>query len=248
MWLPEVQVMVAREQAGSAAGFCVAAKGGHNAESHNHNDVGTFIAFVDGEPVLVDAGVETYTARTFSAERYQIWTMQSAFHNLPTPGEAMQREGEAFAAAGVEWRGDEAEARLDLDIAGAYPPEAGLASWRRTVLLRRGREVAVEDRWQLRDALPHLTCNLLTPCRAVLPAVAGDPVRLEPADLADGRRSGRGELTFESATAPVVAADEIPLEDPSLRRVWGERLTRIAFRLDRPPASGGWTLRLRRAP
>src|SRR2546430_9673482 len=35
--------------------------GGHNAQSHNHNDVGNFIVYGDGRPVLIDLGVETYS-------------------------------------------------------------------------------------------------------------------------------------------------------------------------------------------
>ena len=48
-------------------GLYLAAKGGHNAESHNHNDVGNFIVYSDGRPLLIDVGVGTYTSKTFSA-------------------------------------------------------------------------------------------------------------------------------------------------------------------------------------
>ncbi len=78
VWLPEIEVMSSRDQEGSAAGFYVAMKGGHNAESHNHNDIGNFVVYRDGLPLLVDAGVEEYTAKTFGPNRYDIWTMQSA--------------------------------------------------------------------------------------------------------------------------------------------------------------------------
>src|SRR5262249_6996608 len=49
-WLPGVEVLTARERAGSADGLFLAAKGGHNAESHNHNDIGSFIVALDGAP------------------------------------------------------------------------------------------------------------------------------------------------------------------------------------------------------
>ncbi len=68
---------------GSSLGWYLAAKGRYNAESHNHNDVGSFIVAVGGQPLLIDVGVETYTKNTFSAARYDIWTMQSEYHNLP---------------------------------------------------------------------------------------------------------------------------------------------------------------------
>ena len=51
--------MTARVTERSSDGFYVAAQGGHNAESHNHNDVGNFIVFLNGKPVIVDVGVET---------------------------------------------------------------------------------------------------------------------------------------------------------------------------------------------
>src|SRR5690606_35960735 len=66
VWLNEIQVMAARDQGGVTDGFYLAAKGGNNHESHNHNDIGNFVVFVDGLPVIVDARVETYSAKTFS--------------------------------------------------------------------------------------------------------------------------------------------------------------------------------------
>lgn len=63
-WLPDTQVLVARAEPGSAPGLLVAAKGGHNDESHNHNDVGTFIIALDARPLVIDAGVGTYRRRS----------------------------------------------------------------------------------------------------------------------------------------------------------------------------------------
>ena len=54
-------------------------KGGHNDESHNHNDVGSFVVYHNGKPILVDPGVGEYTSKTFSKERYTIWTMHSDY-------------------------------------------------------------------------------------------------------------------------------------------------------------------------
>ena len=87
-WFPDLEVLVCRSDDPQGKGFFLAAKGGHNAESHNHNDVGSFIIYYDGKPVIIDVGVETYTKKTFSSQRYEIWTMQSQYHNLPTINEA----------------------------------------------------------------------------------------------------------------------------------------------------------------
>jgi hypothetical protein len=103
-WFPELQVLAARSKEGSPTGLYVAAKGGHNNESHNHNDVGNFIVYLDGEPMIIDVGVETYTRKTFSSKRYEIWTMQSAYHNLPTIDGIMQAPGRQFSAKNISAR------------------------------------------------------------------------------------------------------------------------------------------------
>ena len=71
-YLPGIQIVAMREQPRSDKGLYVAIKGGHNGESHNNNDVGNFIVYSDGMPVVIDAGVDTYTEKTFSPLRYTI--------------------------------------------------------------------------------------------------------------------------------------------------------------------------------
>jgi len=129
VWLPDTQVMVARSLAGSPAVSLWLRKGGTTPRATNHNDVGHFIVYAEGRPVLIDVGVETYTRKTFSATRYEIWTMQSQYHNLPTVNGVMQQDGRAFRASDVAYESSDARARLSLNIAGAYPPVAGLRSW-----------------------------------------------------------------------------------------------------------------------
>src|SRR5206468_3377505 len=103
VWLPDLQLMAARSTPDSGARLYLSAWGGHNAQSHNHNDVGNFIVYGDGKPVLIDLGVETYSAKTFSSQRYDIWTMQSAYHNLPTINGVMQAAGREFQAKDVSF-------------------------------------------------------------------------------------------------------------------------------------------------
>ena len=104
----------------------------------------------DGKPVLVDAGVETYTAKTFGADRYEIWTMQSAYHTLvPTVDGVQQAPGPMYAAQNVAYAADDLHARFSLDLARAYPAESNLDRWQRTVTLERSKCVEVEDQYQL---------------------------------------------------------------------------------------------------
>ena len=119
IYYPSCGLFIARDDR-----FVVAAKAGDNGDGHNHNDVGSVTVYKDGRPLLIDVGVETYTAKTFSPERYDIWTMQSAFHNLPTFDGVQQCAGAAFAARDVAVDLGEQVAAIGMDIAGAYPPEA----------------------------------------------------------------------------------------------------------------------------
>ena len=72
---------VMRQMPGSP--LSVSFKGGHNRESHNHNDVGTYIIAVDGVPLVLDPGGEIYTARTFSPRRYECKLLSSYGHSVP---------------------------------------------------------------------------------------------------------------------------------------------------------------------
>ena len=145
-WLPHTQVGAVREEAGTTQGFFLSFKGGHNNESHNHNDVGSFVVSFNGGPVLIDVGVETYEAKTFSARRYEIWTMQSSYHNLPEINGLMQRFGEEYRALEARFvpaDGPEGADRFSLDLSRAYGEDALVNRWYREMTFNR-KEKAVE--------------------------------------------------------------------------------------------------------
>ncbi len=58
-------------------------KGGHNAEMHNHNDVGAIIVQVGEEPLVADPGIGRYTSGYFGRERYTLFTCSSMGHSVP---------------------------------------------------------------------------------------------------------------------------------------------------------------------
>ena len=124
VWLPGLQLRVVRR-----GGMTLCCKGGHNGENHNHTDVGSFMLYADGQPVIVDAGNMVYTAKTFSDQRYTLWNTRAAYHNLPLIGGEEQQPGTEFAARDVRCLPD----GLMLDIAGAYGWEAGVKSLQRTL-------------------------------------------------------------------------------------------------------------------
>ena len=237
-WFPsdDMQLMVARDREGSPEGFFVAAWGSHNGQSHNHNDVGNVVVFVDGAPVLVDAGRPTYTAQTFSSRRYDIWAMQSAHHNLPTVNGQMQKDGAAFRAKHVVYQPGEAAATLMMDIASAYPEAAGIEEWTRVVQLERGRQAAISDAFVLKGPTRDVSMHLMTPCEA---SEAG-PGTLR---LDCGRIGGKpGLVVFAHFNARVqqAAVERIPLDDRALTSAWGDHLTRIVLTPREIVRQGTW--------
>jgi hypothetical protein len=227
-WMPGIQVATARVKQGSTSGFYFAALGGHNAESHNHNDVGNFVVFHNGEPVLIDAGVETYTAKTFSSRRYEIWTMQSAYHNLPTINGAMQAAGRQYAARDVVFRSDDTAAEFTADIAAAYPTEASVEKYVRAIRLdRTANRVQVTDRYTLR-APGKIEMSLMTPR-----AVRTGPSRVTLGDVT---------IAIESGAAPQIRVEEVSTEDARLRPIWGPRIYRVLLSWASVPLSGALKL------
>lgn len=233
-WWPDLELMVARDAEGTHAGLFLAAKGGHNAESHNHNDIGQFIVYCDGRPVLVDIGVETYRRETFNEDRYSIWTMQSGFHNLPTVNGVDQAPGRTYRAQDVTYSQDEESARFSLELADAYPVEAGLRSWRRELTLHRGSKVVLVDAFELQKSGGKLQLSLVTPCRV--------------------EAKKEGKLVFRDSTGArlltaTYPADTLshtverhPVQDPQIGEVWGDHLNRIVLTWIDAPASGAWEI------
>jgi hypothetical protein len=150
-WLPSIQVCTARSHEGSDKGLFFAALGGHNAENHNHNDVGSFILYYNGKPLFIDAGVGDYTAQTFSARRYEIWTMQSAFHNLPTINGQMQKDGAQYRATDVKFDSNKRKVEFSLDISNAYPEQAMVKSWKRNYSFIRETGLNINDTYELQS-------------------------------------------------------------------------------------------------
>ena len=129
VYLPDLQVRLVQ-----CGGMTAAMKGGHNDESHNHNDVGSFLMMAKGDMQVVDAGNMVYTAKTFSSRRYELWNCRAAYHNVPIIGGCEQPHGRQYAAKDVEKLPD----GMVLDMADAYPTEAGVQKCTRRMTLADG--------------------------------------------------------------------------------------------------------------
>jgi len=228
-WLPETEVAGARDKAGSTDGFFFAAKGGHNAESHNHNDLGTCVLYFDGKPCLVDIGRETYTAKTFSSRRYEIWTMQSGYHQLPKINGVDQMQGRQYQAKNTSFSADAKKAVFSTEIAGAYPEEANVKSWIRAYRLDRGKKFTISDNYALmeRGAEP-TSINFVTSCKVV--------------KSKDGSLTLEGDgFTLNMDYNPKIVSPKIEFNevtDSKLMRYWPGGITRIVFEVLSPKLSG----------
>lgn len=239
MWLPGLQVMAARSHPDSEKDLYFAAKGGHNAESHNHNDVGNFIVYADGRPLLIDIGVENYTAKTFSSNRYDIWTMQSQYHNLPTINGVQQAAGREYHAQNPQFSSTASKVSFSLDIAGAYPANAKVRSWNRRITLDRTKNLVLSEDYILSEWKEPVKLNIIT-------AFNADVSKTGWIFLTDIRNKS---LVYEIIYDPVkfmVSDEEKEVTDDRLIPVWGNRLTRLVFTVKDKSLKGQYQLILRK--
>ena len=97
--------------------YSIAAKGGSNAEPHNHNDVGSFIVAQNGGQVFADFGSGVYTKQYFQSEtRYEHLNCSSLGHSVAFFGEHKQGYGPEFKAKVLSADAD----TFTLELADAY--------------------------------------------------------------------------------------------------------------------------------
>ncbi|MGV8091404.1 MAG: heparinase II/III family protein [Mangrovibacterium sp.] len=219
-YFPDRELVVARDKKGQT-GFYFSAKGGNNSEGHNHNDVGSFILYYNGEPVLVDAGVGTYTRETFSSSRYNIWTMQSNYHNLPVINGCGQKAGAIYKARNSKFEAGKMQVSFSTDISGAYPPEAKLKSWVRSYTLNRGKSFSIHDSYQLTENLPGTALHFIIPLSCEL-------IRDGILELRSGRFTLQMIFDPQSLSARI---EPVCFDDQKIRNVWQNGLNRIVFAL-----------------
>lgn len=217
-----MQWLVARVDPADSDGLVLAAKGGHNQEMHNQNDVGNLIVHFHRESLVADLGRGRYTRDYFGARRYEHLVNSSLGHSVPVVNGLAQSPGRDHAAALLDRQIDGEVSRLALELRAAYPPDADLASLRRTVELHRDRTRSVSD-----DAQP---------------AARQDEARPDPRGwvrLEDRVRFASGPGTFESILttfSDVEIGDDVVLirgERGALRVEYDRAI--VSARLDRIP-------------
>ena len=225
-YFPDLKVMVLRDSENPEEGTFFAMKGGNNNESHNHNDIGQFILYRNGKPVLIDAGVGEYTKQTFSPDRYKIWSMQSLYHNLPSFDGIGQHNGARYTSKNEVYNKDGRS--LSLELADAYEDECGIISYKRTGALRDG-VVTISESVELKEE-KLIDFMMLT--------------HREPSITSDTAVALTEGVTIEfdpSLTAEIEPFDPVGLNAP---QAWGtDTLYRLHFRIKTDKCNVTFTIR-----
>lgn len=159
--LPCAQWLIWKNQDGN--GF--AAKGGHNGENHNHNDIGHFLCAWQGELLLTDLGAGEYTKDYFHEGRYQILCNRSLGHSVPLINDCEQCAGSTCRADDFSW--DNEKKQLTISFAGAYP--AGTLDKLTRVITGESANaemvLSITDTFLASGQTAKITENLITPFR-----------------------------------------------------------------------------------
>lgn len=234
-YFPDWDVVIARDKAGTTNGFYFSAKGGTNGEQHNHNDVGSFMLYYNGDPVFIDLGVGTYTKDTFSPRRYSIWTMQSNFHNLPIINGNGQERGGNHRANESRYKASDSSISFSTDISKAYGEEAAVKSWTRSYELKRGKHFRINDQFNLEENNGNTSVNFMTslPCKVVQPGI----IELKGDDFTLHFRYDPSQLEEQ--------IEVIPIDDGKLERsVGSKKVNRLVFKWKASDLSGAFSFYL----
>ncbi|ULT57493.1 heparinase II/III-family protein [Neobacillus drentensis] len=158
---------ISRHQSESGC-FSFAAKGGHNDEPHNHNDIGHFILQGNNEVFLKDLGAGLYTKDYFNEKRYTYLCNGSQGHSVPIINHQFQKEGpERFARisnASLEEKVD----TFKLDMANAYEVES-LQKLSRTFtwIKRKQPKLILEDNYTFTEQPDSIIERFIIPSLSV---------------------------------------------------------------------------------
>lgn len=161
-FLQDAEWLISR-RVSEAGAFGFAAKGGHNAEPHNHNDLGHFMLAGEGAFFLSDLGCGEYTRAYFGEGRYGYDCNGSQGHSVPIIDGCLQSAGRSRAAAALEWTQEEGRCRLAMELSGAY--DCGkLRSFRRAWVWSKSElpSLSLQDEFRFAEAPGSLTERFAT--------------------------------------------------------------------------------------
>ena len=225
-YLENSQIMVA-----SNKNWFVAAKGGNNAESHNHNDIGNFIVYHNSQPVVIDLGCDTYTSKSFSNQRFELMNCRSAYHNVPIINGLEQKDGKKYRAEKVSHVFNEGVSSLTLNLEKAYTDGAHVDKWQRTIALDREYNwVEVTEQYKL-DSLQiekdRLNGQVFD--NQIILMAYGKPVAQKAGRILLQGGMVRLEYDAQYLSASV---EKVQMTDGIMKTQWKDNIYRIILRLN----------------
>jgi hypothetical protein len=152
---------------GSDIELKIVAKGGNNAEEHNHNDVGSYTIYGRKRPnawryLTGDRGAPAYTAENFGEERYLEPLNNSWGHPLPVIDGQTQREG-AEARAEAQEKQEGSKVGIVYNITAAYNVPGLVWAYRTIWVDKEKGTISIEDEFKAERPMAFSTAVITEP-------------------------------------------------------------------------------------
>ena len=128
-----------------------------------------------------------------------------------------------------------------MNLATAYPAQAGVNQWIRTIRLNRGEDIVITDAFDLSNTAREITLSLMTPCQVSLDEPGKITLQQTNQEAATSPLSLNVFFEAEKLTAEV---EKISISDRRLKSIWGEQIVRILLRTKGPTGGDSWRLRI----
>ena len=138
-------VLITRSERPGAAHLGLALKGGDNGGNHGHNDNGTYVVACNGAALIVDPGMESYTAKSFGAHRYENMYNNSYGHDVPYVGNTLQKFGQDAQGKIISTDFTDDKDTLVMDLTTSYPVPSLQKLTRTYVLDRTKPSIEITD-------------------------------------------------------------------------------------------------------
>jgi hypothetical protein len=184
----------------------------HNAASHNHNDLGSFIYYRDSRAWITDPGMPIYTAEVYGPNRYDNLLCGSQGHPVPVINGHLQQESSQYRASlAVDHAATDGSKSLRIDLSRAYPDQT-LTRFERKLTLSAHGDLEIADDFEFSKspgALEEVFTTYL-PCEAV-----GDGVRIDGKEgmILKSKQLGSFAVELHEVDSPCAP------EDKMLRRI-----------------------------
>jgi hypothetical protein len=232
-FFPDAQVLISRFSRLKSDGkgglrFGIALKGGHNAELHNHNDVGSYMILLDGTEMSGDPGGEIYTSRTFSKHRYVSKVLNSYGHPVPVVGGKLQETGRE--AAGKVLRTDFTDTKdiIEIDYTSAYKVPALKSLVRTMIFDREAISITITDKVEFSE-----------PASFEVPVITYR--KWEANKRADRFSFRKSDNTYRVMKMAVKSSEPVKFTDEKIENPGKPDVTRLKFAFENPVTNATFT-------